>query len=83
MFKSTINSTSILRVSSITRLAAARPYTTTSLRMAQNNATGGTGASHATGDSKVPGKVQEKVPQGLEETLPNEVCLLAAFTWVV
>ncbi|OCL12070.1 hypothetical protein AOQ84DRAFT_312819 [Glonium stellatum] len=33
----------------------------------------GQGVSHATGDSKVPGKVQEKAPQGLEESLPNKL----------
>jgi hypothetical protein len=75
MFKSTINSSRI-----ITRAAIVRPYTTTSLRMAQNNPTGGTNASHAAGDSVVPKKAQEKVPQGLEESLPNEVRLLASAT---
>ncbi|KAI1778212.1 hypothetical protein F4818DRAFT_405198 [Hypoxylon cercidicola] len=29
--------------------------------------------SHATGGSKVPGKVQEKAPKGLEESLPESV----------
>ncbi|TKA71846.1 hypothetical protein B0A49_04066 [Cryomyces minteri] len=29
--------------------------------------------SHATGGSKVPDKVQEKAPKGLEESLPNSV----------
>lgn len=33
----------------------------------------GQGVSHAVGDSKVPEKVQEKAPQGLEESLPNKV----------
>ena len=33
----------------------------------------GQGVSHATGDSKVPGSVQQKAPQGLEESLPNKV----------
>jgi len=33
----------------------------------------GQGVSHAVGDSKVPEKVQEKAPQGLEESLPNRV----------
>jgi hypothetical protein len=33
----------------------------------------GQGASHASGDSKVPHKVQEQVPQGLEEKLPDSV----------
>ncbi|KAF2200411.1 hypothetical protein GQ43DRAFT_373921 [Delitschia confertaspora ATCC 74209] len=33
----------------------------------------GQGASHATGDSKVPGKIQQAAPQGLEESLPNKV----------
>ncbi|KAL4925845.1 uncharacterized protein BDV17DRAFT_294111 [Aspergillus undulatus] len=33
----------------------------------------GQGISHATGGSKVPGKVQEKAPQGLEESLPNKL----------
>jgi hypothetical protein len=33
----------------------------------------GQGASHAVGDSKVPHKAQEAVPQGLEESLPNKV----------
>ncbi|KAK3081689.1 hypothetical protein LTS18_003871 [Coniosporium uncinatum] len=33
----------------------------------------GQGASHASGDSKVPDKVQEKAPKGLEESLPDSV----------
>ncbi|KAH6869536.1 hypothetical protein B0T10DRAFT_568844 [Thelonectria olida] len=33
----------------------------------------GQGISHAAGDSKVPGKVQEEAPQGLEERLPDSV----------
>ncbi|KAI1764128.1 hypothetical protein GGR53DRAFT_466684 [Hypoxylon sp. FL1150] len=33
----------------------------------------GTDRSHATGDSKVPGKVQEKAPKGLEESLPDSI----------
>lgn len=33
----------------------------------------GRGVSRAVGDSKVPEKVQEKAPQGLEESLPNKV----------
>ncbi|KAI1806738.1 hypothetical protein F4811DRAFT_550480 [Daldinia bambusicola] len=32
-----------------------------------------TDKSHATGPSKVPGKVQEKAPKGLEETLPDSI----------
>jgi hypothetical protein len=36
----------------------------------------GQGVSHATGDSSVPQKVQEKAPQGLEEKLPESVCLV-------
>lgn len=31
----------------------------------------GTNKSHATGDSVVPGKIQEKVPEKLEKVLPN------------
>jgi hypothetical protein len=31
--------------------------------------------SHATGDSKVPEGIQNKAPKGLEESLPNKVCL--------
>lgn len=34
----------------------------------------GQGVSHATDHSKVPGKVQQKAPQGLEESLPDSVC---------
>ena len=37
----------------------------------------GQGKSHATGDSAVPGKVQEVAPKGVEEALPDEVCLLS------
>lgn len=33
----------------------------------------GQGVSHATGGSKVPETVQQKAPQGLEESLPNKV----------
>ncbi|EKG16832.1 hypothetical protein MPH_05935 [Macrophomina phaseolina MS6] len=33
----------------------------------------GQGISHASDNSKVPGKVQEKAPQGLEESLPDSV----------
>ncbi|KAI2625780.1 hypothetical protein GGR54DRAFT_637557 [Hypoxylon sp. NC1633] len=29
--------------------------------------------SHAIGESKVPGKVQEKAPKGLEENLPESI----------
>ncbi|KAI1389879.1 uncharacterized protein F4822DRAFT_428220 [Hypoxylon trugodes] len=32
-----------------------------------------TDKSHATGESKVPGKVQEKAPKGLEDTLPDSI----------
>ena len=35
----------------------------------------GQGVSHAVGSSNVPQKTQEKVPQGLEESLPNKVFL--------
>jgi len=34
----------------------------------------GQGVSHASDDSKVPGKVQEKAPKDLEESLPDSVC---------
>ncbi|KAK3064807.1 hypothetical protein LTS18_003744 [Coniosporium uncinatum] len=33
----------------------------------------GQGVSHASDDSKVPGKVQEKAPKDLEESLPDSV----------
>ncbi|RAH80337.1 hypothetical protein BO86DRAFT_390319 [Aspergillus japonicus CBS 114.51] len=33
----------------------------------------GQGISHATGGSRVPDKVQQKAPQGLEESLPNKL----------
>ncbi|KAL3453678.1 hypothetical protein BJX65DRAFT_302569 [Aspergillus insuetus] len=33
----------------------------------------GQGTSHATGGSKVPEEIQNKAPQGLEESLPNKV----------
>ncbi|KAI8940402.1 hypothetical protein NX059_004093 [Plenodomus lindquistii] len=33
----------------------------------------GQGVSHATGDSKVPAKVQEQAPASLEKNLPNKV----------
>ncbi|PQE20653.1 24-dehydrocholesterol reductase protein [Rutstroemia sp. NJR-2017a BBW] len=33
----------------------------------------GQGVSHATDDSIVPGKVQEKAPEGLERSLPESV----------
>ncbi|KAM3086436.1 hypothetical protein ACMFMG_000571 [Clarireedia jacksonii] len=34
----------------------------------------GQGVSHATDNSKVPGKIQEKAPEGLERKLPEDVC---------
>jgi hypothetical protein len=33
----------------------------------------GQGISHASGDSKVPDKVQQQAPKGLEESLPDSV----------
>jgi hypothetical protein len=33
----------------------------------------GQGVSHASGESAVPGKIQQKAPQGLEEALPDKV----------
>lgn len=39
----------------------------------QNNQ--GQGISHATGGSKVPDSVQQKAPKGVEEALPNKVCI--------
>lgn len=33
----------------------------------------GQGRSHATGESKVPGSVQEAAPTGLENALPDQV----------
>ncbi|KAL6163868.1 hypothetical protein ACJQWK_10390 [Exserohilum turcicum] len=44
-----------------------------SIRMSSTNQHG-QGASHATGDSAVPHKVQEAAPKGLEESLPDGVC---------
>jgi hypothetical protein len=35
----------------------------------------GQGISHATGDSKVPEGIQNKASKGVEESLPNKVCL--------
>ncbi|KAL6163869.1 hypothetical protein ACJQWK_10390 [Exserohilum turcicum] len=43
-----------------------------SIRMSSTNQHG-QGASHATGDSAVPHKVQEAAPKGLEESLPDGV----------
>lgn len=40
-------------------------------RMSENQY--GQGQSHASAPSKVPGKVQEQAPQGLEERLPDSV----------
>jgi len=45
-----------------------RPFSFTMSSNAQ-----GQGTSHATGDSVVPGEVQEQAPKGLEESLPNTV----------
>lgn len=39
----------------------------------------GQGKSHATGDSAVPGKVQEAAPSGLEEALPDKVRFVIEF----
>ncbi|KAK4122226.1 hypothetical protein N657DRAFT_575796 [Parathielavia appendiculata] len=33
----------------------------------------GQGKSHATGESKVPGKVQQAAPEGLEKALPDSI----------
>ncbi|AEO67131.1 db80a0ed-03d9-41c5-9e82-2b1ae0055c80 [Thermothielavioides terrestris] len=33
----------------------------------------GQGKTHATGESHVPGKVQEAAPEGLEKTLPDSI----------
>jgi hypothetical protein len=44
----------------------------TSIRMSSTNQHG-QGASHATGESAVPNKVQEAAPKGLEDSLPEGV----------
>lgn len=44
----------------------------TAFRMSSTNQHG-QGASHATGDSAVPKKVQEVAPKGLEDALPEGV----------
>ncbi|KAK6852726.1 hypothetical protein PG990_010376 [Apiospora arundinis] len=46
---------------------AARPISTTAARM------GSTDRSHATGESAVPHKVQEKAPKAVEDALPDSV----------
>ncbi|KAH9877911.1 hypothetical protein J1614_003128 [Plenodomus biglobosus] len=43
-----------------------------SIRMSSTNQHG-QGASHATGESAVPNKVQEAAPKGLEDALPEGV----------
>jgi hypothetical protein len=48
------------------------PLSTSAITMNQS----GQGTSHATGDSKVPHKVQEQVPKGVEESLPDSVSIL-------
>ncbi|KAH6909773.1 hypothetical protein BKA70DRAFT_1385584 [Coprinopsis sp. MPI-PUGE-AT-0042] len=45
----------------------------TSIRMSSSTNSYGQGKSHATGDSFVPGKVQEVAPKGLEESLPEGI----------
>jgi hypothetical protein len=48
-----------------------KPNPTSSIINMQNEQ--GQGVSHATGGSKVPDTIQQKAPQGLEESLPNKV----------
>jgi hypothetical protein len=63
-----------LKIRSFTRpIIQASRITPSSIRMQSTNEHG-QGASHATGQSKVPGKVQEAAPKGLEEALPDKVC---------
>ncbi|KAK7957063.1 uncharacterized protein PG986_006285 [Apiospora aurea] len=59
-------SRSAFRVSAFSA-PAARPITTTAVRM------GSTDRSHATGESAVPGKIQKKAPKGVEDALPDSV----------
>ena len=63
-------SRSAFRVSAV-RAPAARPLSTTAAR------TGSTDRSHATGESAVPRKVQEKAPKAVEDTLPDSVRFLS------
>lgn len=49
-------------------------YKHTSIRMSSTNQHG-QGASHATGESAVPKKVQEVAPKGLEDALPEGVSI--------
>ncbi|KAH6642003.1 hypothetical protein C7974DRAFT_384664 [Boeremia exigua] len=48
------------------------PILRNSIRMSSTNSYG-QGKSHATGESAVPGKIQEQAPSALEEALPDSV----------
>ena len=49
------------------------------VRMASNTNKYGQGASHATGESAVPGGVQRAAPEGLEKKLPEGVGLTSHY----
>ncbi|KAH9871314.1 hypothetical protein IAQ61_005493 [Plenodomus lingam] len=63
-----------LKLRTITRPFLQQPalFKQTSIRMSSTNQHG-QGASHATGESAVPNKVQEAAPKGLEDALPEGV----------
>ncbi|KAK3310043.1 uncharacterized protein B0T15DRAFT_481539 [Chaetomium strumarium] len=63
-----------LKLRNFTRpIVQATRITASSFVRMQSTNQHGQGASHATGHSKVPGKVQEAAPQGLEEALPDKL----------
>ncbi|CAE7023716.1 hypothetical protein P3342_005279 [Pyrenophora teres f. teres] len=64
--------TSQLRTISRPLIKSPPIFKQTSIRMSSTNEHG-QGASHATGQSAVPNKVQEAAPKGLEEGLPESV----------
>lgn len=65
----------LLKLRTFTRPTIQRTCIATSaIRMQSTNENKrGQGVSHASGESHVPGKVQEAAPQGLEEALPDKV----------
>lgn len=64
----------ILKLRTITRPFLQQPalFKQNSIRMSSTNQHG-QGASHATGESAVPNKVQDVAPKGLEDALPEGV----------
>jgi hypothetical protein len=72
--------TIVQKTARLTRTIAQRNtrFVPSTIRMQSTNEYG-QGKSHASGESKVPGKVQEAAPRGLEEALPDKVHIFPQF----